>query len=143
MFATNNWDTKRARKNKNSSSSLYWRLVEGQNCILLEACGSTCKKSKLIWEIKMCYFPVLFFTVYVHKFPKTMITIFFYKLSMNNRGWSWALRVDSVWLISECPHRTQLRNLIVHKNAKLWWNCTRTSRIAFVFTQRHALPSWQ
>jgi len=25
----------------------------------------------------MCYFPVLFFTVYVHKFPKTMITIFF------------------------------------------------------------------
>ena len=33
--------------------SLYWRSVEDQNRILLVACGSTCNRSKLSWDMKI------------------------------------------------------------------------------------------
>jgi len=40
-------DTRQAGKSKNSASSFSWRSVEYQNRILLEACGSTCCRSKI------------------------------------------------------------------------------------------------
>jgi len=41
----------------------------------------------------------------------------FYRLSMNSQGWLWAARADSAFLISEFPHGTQLRSLLVHQNS--------------------------
>ena len=70
---------KRQEKCRYSVSSPCWRSVEDPNCILLEACGCTCNRSKSSWDMKMCYFSVAFCTIYAHRATAKM-TRFFLKV---------------------------------------------------------------
>ena len=122
------WDVRinktsnRLEKRINSAKSLYWRSVEDQNCILLDVCVSTCRRSNLSWDIQCVVFQY-YFVVCAHKVPIAKIAKFLLQ-GMKSRGWS-------------CCSSIKMSNMFMQK-----WHWRPRAQLLFS-NVRHALPSWQ